>query len=190
MIPKPLKTGLLSLLCAMTLFAAMPETADAQNPRRGYGVGVAGQGTDMWTQAMAGLRLFTPHRDNCNTTTEVFIKVYENTNSIDFGYCIDKDEQTAQEWEDARQTCLDSGKRLPEPAEWKVACDIGTGLNNMTNAYEWTGNTNFFGWKPNGNLSQNWAALAMGNGSCKSATTSAMASLYSASGSYAFRCVR
>jgi hypothetical protein len=190
MIPKPLRSGLMSLLCAMTLFIATSETADAQDPRRGYGVGVGGAGTDMWTQAFSGLRLYTPHRDDCNATTEVFVKLYTNSNSVDFGYCIDKDEQAAQEWEDARQTCLDSSKRLPEPAEWKVACDIGTGLNNMTNAYEWAGNTNFFAWKPNGNLSQNWGALLMGNGTCKTAAHSGMASLYAASGSYAFRCVR
>ncbi len=142
MIPKTLRSGLMSLLCAMTLFIAASDSANAQNPKRGYGVGVAGQGTDMWTQAMSGLRLFTPHRDDCVTASEIFIKVYTNSNSVDFGFCMDKDEHSAgaKEFEDARQECFDDGKRLPEPAEFKVACQIGTGFSNMTDDTEWISN--------------------------------------------------
>lgn len=192
MIPKTLKTGLLSLLCAMTLSAAISETADAQNPRRGYGVGVAAQGTDMWTQAMSGLRLFTPHRDDCNATTAVFVKVYTNSNSVDFGFCIDKDEHSAGaiQWEDARKECLDDGKRLPEQGEWKYACDSATGLNNMTNNPEWATNFLTHERKPYSNWRSGPNAHTMGNGSCKNASHDWIASTDNVASNQVFRCVR
>lgn len=186
-------TQFMKRLCAaLTLticFFVATDQANAQNPRRGYGVGVAAGGTDMWTQAMSGLRLFTPHRDDCNATTEVFVKVYTNSNSIDFGFCIDKDEHSAGsvEWEDAKHECLEDGKRLPEPGEWKFACQGATGLNNMTNSYEWASNFSYFD-KP----VSDWriASHVVGNGSCKYGTAGVISSSTSVSGVFAFRCVR
>lgn len=142
MTPETTISRLLSVLTVMTFLIAASTDANAQNPRRGYCVGVAGQGTDMWTQAMSGLRLFTPHRDDCNATTEVFVKVYENTNNVDFGFCIENDERSGGtvQWEDARKACLDDGIRLPEPGEYKYVCDSIAGVNNMTDDWEWVSN--------------------------------------------------
>ena len=190
-----LKAGLLSLLC-VTAFAissfntAQPQTID---PRRGFGVGVAGQGTDMWTQAMSGLRLFTPHRDDCNATTEVFVKIYNNSNNVDFGFCIDKDEHSsgAKQWEDARQECLDDGKRLPEPGEWKYACDSIAGLNNMTDDWEWTSNFWSLTKKPTSNWWRAVDAPQFGNGSCDKAEHGHIGRLDNVGvQNWAFRCVR
>lgn len=193
MILNPLTSRLFGLLTVMTFLIAASADANAQDPRRGYGVGVAGFGTDMWTQAMSGLRLFTPHRDDCNATTEVFVKVYENSNSVDFGFCIEKDQRAAQEWEDAKHACLQDGKRLPEPAEFKYACDSVSGLNNMTDGYEWITNFGKFENYRTGSSGTNYRGIliaAGGNGACyRSAFGSAMHSTITAA-SVAFRCVR
>lgn len=188
--PETIRSGLFSLLCVMTLLIVAADSANAQDPRRGYGVGVAGQGTDMWTQAMSGLRLFTPHRDDCNATTEVFVKVYENSNNIDFGFCIDKDEHSsgALHWEDARKTCLDEGKRLPEPGEFKYSCDSVAGLNNMTDDYEWTQNS--VQHMRLGTTNNLVYAITLGGGACNKTTTGTVAYQTAASSSLPFRCVR
>lgn len=169
MIPKPLKTGLLSLLCATTLFAT---TANAQDTERSRQVGTAAQGSDMWTQAMSGLGLFTPHRDDCNVTTEVFVKVYAE-NTVDFGFCIDKDEHSAGslQWEDARHTCIGEGKRLPEASEWKYACDSIAGLNSLTDNNEWITNFPILMERPTNNK-RGPAVHAGGGGGCNKSTFS------------------
>jgi hypothetical protein len=189
-----IRTRVLSLLCALTLLIAATDNANAQDPRRGYNNGVAAQGTDMWTQAMSGLRLFTPHRDNCNATTEAFVKVYTDSMSVDFGYCIDKDEHSAGavNWEDARHECLDDGKRLPEPGEWKYACDqAGTlGLNNMTNSAEWASNFWQTIRKPNSDYWRATLAPVFGNGSCHNGDHGFIGITTSTASNTAFRCVR
>ncbi|MEQ8510325.1 MAG: hypothetical protein RIB43_15070 [Rhodospirillaceae bacterium] len=182
----------MTTLCSLTLLAfTVTQPAQAQDPRRGYGVGVAGQGTDMWTQAMSGLRLFTPHRDDCNATTEVFVKVYENANSVDFGFCMEKDERPGQNWEDAKHTCLSEGKRLPEPAEWKYACDSVTGLNNMTGGWEWISNFGSLEISHNGSgIFRMYATTAAGNNGCANASYAQIMDWNSIAGSIAFRCLR
>lgn len=184
---------LLKQLLPVLAFAALgiaSSNANAQdNPRRGFNNGVAGMGTDMWTQAMSGLRLFTPHRDDCNSTTEVFVKVYENSNSVDFGFCIDKDEHSAGalHWEDARNQCLSEGKRLPEPGEFKYSCDSVAGLNNMTDDYEWAQNhVQYFRFGTNTVV----LSIALGNGACNKAQHGTIAYQSAVSSSAPFRCVR
>lgn len=165
-------------------------TANAQdNPRRGFNNGVAAFGSDMWTQAMSGLRLFTPHRDDCNATTEVFVKVYENSNSVDFGFCIDKDENSAGalHWEDARHQCLSEGKRLPQPGEWKYSCDSVAGLNNMTDDFEWAQNfVQFIRIGSNNHI----LAMMLGNGACNKTQNGGIAYQVAVSTNAPFRCVR
>ncbi len=192
MIPETTISRLLSVLTVMTFLIAASTDANAQNPRRGYCVGVAGQGTDMWTQAMSGLRPFTPHRDDCNATTEVFVKIYTNSNSVDFGFCMYEEEHTAGalEFEDARQKCLDDGTRLREPAEFKVACQIGTGFSNITDDYEWVGNFPFYAQKTYSAYQQNIASYFMGSGSCTATVAAPLARSDSVSSTTVFGCVR
>ncbi len=186
-----LRSGILSLISVAILVFLFTDAANAQtiDPRRGFNNGVAAQGTDMYTQAMSGLRLFTPHRDNCNSTTEVFVKIYNNSNNVDFGFCIDKDEHSAGviEWEDARKECLDDGKRLPEPAEFKIACQIGTGLSNTTDDYEWVSNHATYSF---GGATFSYQTLAAGSGNCKNFTDGNIGKSNSTSSTAAFRCVR
>lgn len=93
-------------------------------------------GSDMWTQLFEKNGLFSPHTDYC-TTNEVFISV----GGGDLGFCIEKADRVAAQFEDARQDCAANGKRLPEPAEWKFACDAApTGLVDMNDSYEWASN--------------------------------------------------
>ncbi|NKB45980.1 MAG: hypothetical protein GKS03_17085 [Alphaproteobacteria bacterium] len=191
MIPETSQIRLLSLSCVMAFAITTTGTAIAQDTQRSRQVGASAQSSDMWTQAMSGLGLFTPHRDDCNATTEVFVKVYAE-NSIDFGFCMDKDERSAGivEWEDARQECLDDGKRLPEPAEYKFACQIGTGLSNTTDDWEWSSNfvaqwRNSFGSKTPG-----ISTVASGNGSCLHATQGWAGLANGTQDSFGFRCVR
>lgn len=179
----------LSALCSVLLLASTAtQPAQAQDPRRGYGVGVAGQGTDMTTQAMSGLRLFTPHRNNCNATTEVFVKIYTNSNTVDFGFCMDKDEHSAgiTTWQDARQTCLDEGKRLPEPGEFLHALDtVSASLSNTGEDYEWS--TNFASTEYAGGVH---ATVAVNIRSSTSGSWGYVASPTSGVTTIPFRCVR
>ena len=188
----------LTLLCAMAVLMAVAPDANAQDPRRGYNVGVAAQGTDMWTQAMAGLRLFTPHRNDCDDTTtptEAFVKVYTNSNNVDFGYCIDLEEHSAGaiDWEDARQECLDDGKRLPEHAEYKFACQQSiTGLNDMTDDYEWSSNFSYILGKQDHHNINNMGVITSvtGGGSCIKTVRAYVSRSDNTSSKYFFRCVR
>ena len=96
----------------------------------------AAMGTDMWTQMFGASGLFSPHANTCSATEE-FIPI-----TLATGYCIEQNERPAQTWEEARQTCANAGKRLPEPAEWKYACNHGTTVNNMVSVDigEWASN--------------------------------------------------
>lgn len=187
-------TQFMKKLCAaLTLtfcFFAATDSANAQNLSRGKGIGQSGSGTDVWTTTMAGLGLFRAHRDDCNATTEVFVKIYTNSSSIDFGFCIDKDEHSvgALEFEDARQKCLDGGKRLPEPPEFKYVCDSVSGLNDMLDDAEWSSN---FVVPLYGSSSSGIAAAYSGYQTCKKATwTWTSNSTGNNVASLPFRCVR
>lgn len=179
-----------SFAVALTLsFSFAASAADPTTLPGSTQVGQPGLGSDMWTQTMTQLGLFQVHRDDCSAETEVFIEVYTDDNTIQFGFCIEKNERAAQEWEDAKDTCLAAKKRLPEPAEWKFACDIGTGLNSMTNNREWASN---FGkldiWD-----SSNVRAVtvpAVGDGSCKKTTWGSVMNTGGSTSSHNFRCVR
>lgn len=140
---------------------------------------------------MGGLRLFTPHRDNCDTT-EVFVEVYTDDNSVQFGFCIDKDEHSsgAKQWEEARDICVSEGKRLPEPGEYKFACNNATGLNNMTDDWEFASNfarswRDSFGGNVTGAVT-----VAAGNGGCPRLTQPLVANALGGKDTMVFRCVR
>ncbi len=187
--------GAFVVFCTAVVLMGVATNANAQDPRRGYNVGVGAQGTDMWTQSMSGLRLFTPHRNNCDDTTtptEVFIKIYTNSNNVDFGFCMDLDEHSsgAKEWEDARHQCISEGKRLPEPGEFKYACDnAGTlGLNNMTDDAEFV--SNFPRYVPNLSSKQGQIAPHAGAGSCKHMAGYWIGNTSSTNATGPFRCVR
>ncbi len=189
------RNGALALFCTVVTLVAIAPDANAQDPRRGYNVGVAGQGTDMWTQAMSGLRLFTPHRDNCNTSTEAFVLVYTNSNNVDFGFCIDKDEHSAGalDWEEAKHECLQDGKRLPEPGEYKYACNrAGTlSLNDMTDDAEWSTNFWLIQRKPYSDWWSGVMATNAGSGGCeRGGNTPIVRNNSAGSPSLPFRCVR
>ncbi|MCB2106115.1 MAG: hypothetical protein KDE14_00385 [Rhodobacteraceae bacterium] len=154
-------------------------------------VGQPSQGSDMWTQAMTQLGLFRAHRDNCESSTEAFVTVYTDDNSVDFGFCIDKDENAAgnSSWDDARNTCIASGKRLPEPGEFKVACvQAGTlGLNNMTDSdAEWASN---FPTPLPGSSTFGIGVPLMGNQSCLYGGYSWVANTTKLNITTSFRCV-
>lgn len=153
-------------------------------------VGQPAWGSDHWTQAMTQLGLFRVHRDDCASATEVFIEVFTDDNSVQFGFCIDKDEHSAGsvEWEDARQECLDDGKRLPEPAEFKFACQIGTGLSNTTDDWEWASN-----FAPHTYVSGTtilYSTVLAGGAGCKSFINGNAGTSTNVSQSLPFRCVR
>lgn len=53
----------------------------------------------------------------------------------DVGWVIERDERTAEPWEDARVTCLLVGMRLPEPFEFKFSC-LRDGLMGLSDIAE------------------------------------------------------
>ncbi|MCO6438148.1 MAG: hypothetical protein J5J06_13725 [Phycisphaerae bacterium] len=100
-------------------------------------IGLAGHAkADMWDAWAHNAGLNSPHVDNCDSSTEVFISV----GGGDLGFCMEKDDRgSAVYWEIARQNCAVDGKRLPSPAEYLVACDSPpTGLVNLSgDDWEW-----------------------------------------------------
>ncbi len=120
---------IMSAMIAFCLFASTDVCAQ----------GAPAAGADMWTGGMALGNLFTPHVNFCDPATEAFVDVI-----FGLGYCIEKNERPAMQWTDARKTCLQNFKRLPEVAEMHLACDdaAALGLANMLVNAEWS--SNFF----------------------------------------------
>lgn len=123
-----MKRIVMSMIVVLLSYGAITSVAMAQS----------GLGTDMWTRRMQSMGLFKWHKNNC-TTDEVFVAIAGEANR---GFCIEKNERPSAQWEDARNDCLEDGKRLPEPGEYKFACDAGiAGLNDMDDGdYEWASN--------------------------------------------------
>lgn len=138
---------------------------------------------------MTQLGLFRVHRNDCDTQTEVFVEVFTDDNNVQFGFCIEKDERTAQQWEDARDTCLSEKKRLPEPGEWKFACDTAAGLNNMTDDGEWVSNFPLIFERP-GNKVRGPIIPSAGDGSCGQGSFGQMLLSSGTPTTWEFRCVR
>jgi hypothetical protein len=96
----------------------------------------AQEGANMWTETFKSQGLYQAHSNNCSGS-ETFFPLYSGAS---IGFCMENDERSAAIFSDAIADCAHDGKRLPEPLEWKVACQAGT-LNDMTGAWEWVENT-------------------------------------------------
>lgn len=61
----------------------------------------------------------------------------------DLGWIIEQNERSAECWDAAKAECLKAEMRLPEPFEFKFACDSAStfGLADMTGNFEWASNT-------------------------------------------------
>lgn len=140
-----------------------------------------GFGRDIWTGYIDQKGLWTPHPDDCSSS-ETFIASGPGS----LGFCIEDDERSALAYQDARKTCTDLGKRLPEPNEFKFACLAApSGLNDMSNNWEWS--SNYVRQELNASYGGHWVSL-MGYGGCKE---NAMGRWGTASEeTWAFRCVR
>jgi hypothetical protein len=150
-------------------------------------------GTDTWTVEMEKSGLFAAHQNYCSTS-EVFLQVGQTTN---LGFCMEKTRRTAATWEVARNTCAGVGKRLPEPAELKYACNNPpTGLSNLPDtSWEWASNflTQYIiqitttSWNYHisapigGNTNCTYGGLGDASGNTNAVTNDS---------SYAYRCVR
>lgn len=138
-------------------------------------------GKDMWTGLLQGM--FTPHANDCSSS-EVFLAIGPGSST---GFCIEKSERSAQAFEDARDTCIQAGKRLPEPAEYKWACQAApAGLSDMQDDYEW--NSNFTFLLGNSSYGGAVASAANGAGGC-AAGGFGFISGTGAENSFVFRCV-
>jgi hypothetical protein len=82
-------------------------------------VGYPTFGTDMYITYMASKNLFTPHLNTCDPKTEGFMKLIPGAG---LGFCIEKHNRPKTNWFEARNVCMQEGKRLPEPAEMYYAC--------------------------------------------------------------------
>lgn len=130
-----MRTKRISAFCGFALLAISSLGAHAQQVTTTTAVG-----SDFWTGSMAP-ELFQLHENGgarACSATEKFVTVRGN-----LGFCIDANESASGslDWEDAREVCAAAGKRLPEPAEYKFACQAGiSGLNDMTDDNEWASN--------------------------------------------------
>jgi hypothetical protein len=149
-------------------------------------VSAQGFGGDSTTKLLEQMGLFTPHSDICDTS-ETFITV----KGSELGFCMENSERSAQEFEAARRVCVDLGKRLPEPVEFKVACNeevtIGTNLTQVTNNWEWASNSVFYAYSSAFNGIN--AAVA-GNPNCDALSQGIVGNNPSSADSFSFRCVR
>jgi len=102
-----------------------------------YISGAISKGGSVLTVYMENKGMFTPHENNCGN--DAFVPIFNGAN---IGFCIEKNEREARTWSVAEQTCLSSGKRLPEVNEWQAACKIASslGLLKMTETLEWGSN--------------------------------------------------
>lgn len=146
-----------------------------------------GGAPDVWLGEIAREGLDRPHENYCNSTTETFISMGLSGGSR--GFCIEKSERTADTWEEARQTCSSLGKRLPEPAEWKFACNNGSGLSDMTDDWEWASNSMLLIMHI-GNGDPLYEVTTMGQGGCSYGSMARVADYNGVEESRVFRCVR
>jgi hypothetical protein len=142
------------------------------------------KGTDMWTRVFDQWGLFTPHENYCDTTEEFFS--VSGTSSR--GFCMEKNERSAETWEDARDACAADRKRLPEPGEWKFACRTGSSLTNMSNNWEWASNFAIDAITPTG--AGGASASIAGAGGCSYGSVDWINRNDGTVASNAFRCVR
>lgn len=151
--------------------------------------GPAGVGSDAWTAYLERENRFTPHENYCDSSTEAFV----NMTPEGMGFCIDKNRNASTKtWNDARQTCVMAGKRLPEIPELQHACNRnipdGLGLVNITGvSWEWGSNFGYPALVPSLSIDGLFVHV-FGANSCNAVVTDAGAS--GSASSDAFRCVR
>ena len=111
----------------------------------------------------------------------------------DLGWVIERFERdagTQVTWYTARLECLKDGMRLPEPFEWRVACDDAAtfAINDMEDSWEWSSNS------VEGDLTAGSgafvSAVIMGNGSCAHGSQGSASSGTGSSTPHEYRCVR
>lgn len=147
-------------------------------------------GSDSITNLMGKENVFMPHEDDCGTGEE-FIKIWDNEDGTDIGFCMEEDERTAAEWTAARDTCLNAGMRLPEPGEFKFACENNVGLNDMTDTdWEWVSNFATHLATDDSTPNAGISVPVSGHTDCDTASTGWSASTNGTAASYAYRCVR
>lgn len=109
----------------------------------------------------------------------------------DIGFIIEQNERTAQEWESARETCLNINMRLPEIFEFKLSCDNAGafGLLSMTGNNEWSSN---FPMAMTSGSSPAYGASAstVGSTGCNFISWGWVGHSNNGAGSLTFRCVK
>lgn len=149
----------------------------------GYGPGT---GTDMWTTYIAEQNLYSPHEDDCDAATEVFVEIASSGR----GFCMEVNERTAATWEEARDSCATDLKRLPEAVEWKIACRrSGSSFNQLLDGIEWVGNTATLFW-PNAGAGSLMAAIVGFSPTCASISVNYVGQRDSIESSHSYRCLR
>lgn len=143
-------------------------------------------GADMWTAAMADL--FIPHPNTCDPLTEAFVQILPNGK----GFCIEIDERPAKEWTEARHTCLQEGKRLPELGELQYVCNHNNqyGILGAESNKEWSSNFLLIG--DDASRTARVTVAAFGSGSCNDVSAGLIGrdSFGNSPQSLSFRCVR
>lgn len=147
----------------------------------------AALGSDVSTGFMQEMGMFRPHWNFCNSSTEGFVTVTPDGR----GYCIEKAERATATWEAARNNCIADSKRLPEPGEFKVACQLAgsLSLSNMTDNPEWATNFPMVVQYISGSTTAIAAADA-GNGSCAHGAFGYISTSNGNEDSLHYRCVR
>lgn len=113
----------------------------------------------------------------------------------DVGWIIETGERSARTWEMAKAHCLAYGLRLPEPFEFKYCCkEAGPlGMADMTDAWEWAGNTAMLVTHNAGGCVYDRHGLAaplFGSGGCNFSVIGWVAVNNGEESSYPFRCAR
>lgn len=111
----------------------------------------------------------------------------------DIGWVIERFEREAggqATWYNARLECLKDDMRLPEPFEWRIACDNSSlfAISDMEDIWEWASNS------VEGDISGAGAAtitaMIMGNGSCSFGAQGQASGGTGQSTTWEYRCAR
>jgi hypothetical protein len=164
-----LKVFFIAVICAV--FQALPAVAQYSQ--------------DAWT---AQLPPFTALHKTC-TGSDILVPINGTK-----GICMEANYRNGgapASFEDARKTCIEDGKRLPEVAEYVYACHNVSGFSDMPNSStrEWGSNFTFV--TVDSNVQGNWIVMAASVGfqSCTNANYGSISSWNNAFSTLPFRCV-
>lgn len=158
----------------------------------------------LYSNTIADLSPPNPYTEICIKAGEISFDIHGGANEPttggnclpgDIGWILERSERdsgTAASWTDARMECLKDGMRLPEPFEWRFACDDSNtyAVNELTDDWEWVSNSVKIVYKGTDvGPDTTFAGVQIsGNGSCSHMAFGSLGRNTGVSENYRYRC--